>query len=245
MTTTNSTSAVRDGAQRKASRPGWWRSTWIVPLAGYCLYFSGYAWYHYIRFDPDYASASIRDTRYHFILFALHVNLGAVAIAAAWMQVWPWLRNNHPKVHRTTGRIYFFLGVFPAGLLAFPNAMLSFSRVAGFALFVLALLWLGSGVAGLRATLQRRYEDHHRWMVRNVAMTTAIVSMRVINEPIKWFMTTFMPDSPPLSPLEVYGAAAWTAIITHLLVAEWFVLRPRRRRRSGRPQRPAPATANV
>ena len=247
MTTTNEQNAARgDAGTRSARRPGWLRQIWVAPLAVYCLVFAGYALARYVTFDPRVADGFIRtDVPIHFPLFALHVDLGAVAIIMAWMQVWPWLRNNHPKVHRISGWIYFIGGVFPAGLLALVIAVLAVSKQAGAALFVLAVMWLGSAIAGLRATVQRRYEDHHRWMVRNVAMTTAIVSMRVLNLPINYLMTTFMPAEPPLGPTTVFETAAWTAIMLHLLIAEWFVLRPRRRHRQDKSRRVATAAANV
>ncbi len=51
----------------------------------------------------------------YYPLLVAHVLFASVAMAAACLQIWPWLRRAHPRVHRLVGRVYLFGGVLPAG----------------------------------------------------------------------------------------------------------------------------------
>lgn len=62
----------------------------------------------------------------HYLLLVAHILFGSVALVAACLQIWPWLRRTRPAVHRWSGRAYLFGGVFPGGLAV---AALTFSIV--------------------------------------------------------------------------------------------------------------------
>ncbi|WP_380728503.1 DUF2306 domain-containing protein [Saccharothrix hoggarensis] len=169
-------------------------------------------------------------------LLALHVIFGSVAMVTAPFQVWPWLRNSRPKVHRRIGLVYYFGGVIPSGILAIPTAVfVSAGQSLRMALFTLGVLWLFTTYVGFRAALQGRYDDHRRWMVRNVALTTSIITARLM------FMANFFgiqmlaPDTYPADArwtfTEAYSAGIWGGLVVHLIIAEWISLRPRRRAR--------------
>jgi len=158
-----------------------------------------------------------------------------VAMSLCWLQVWPWLRDNHPRIHRRIGLTYLFAGVFPAGLLAFPVAILTTAgQAVRAALFTLAVGWLFVSVAGFRAALRGRYDLHRRWMLRSVALTTSIITLRLIYYSFHFLTTHTLrhtyENQPRLVVTEAYSTSIWLSIALHLVFVEWVLLRPRRRR---------------
>ncbi|WP_170141046.1 DUF2306 domain-containing protein [Allonocardiopsis opalescens] len=182
-------------------------------------------------------------------MLAIHVLTGAVAVMLAWLQVWPWLRENHPKIHRRIGWVYFLGGVIPSAVLAFPVSIMTiFGQGLRYAFLAMSTLWLITTVAGFVAVLQRRYEDHRRWMIRNVAMTTSTITVRFL-QPLAigattWLLPGTYAGQEHLVMVEGAVAGLWASFVGHLLFVEWFVLRPRRRRRRAeRSRRPVRAAA--
>jgi hypothetical protein len=220
---------------------------WVALMAIVCVGFAVYGEFRYITFDPTQARILPRaGSHLQYPLLSLHVLFGAVAISLCWLQVWPWLRDNHPTIHRRIGWTYLLLGVFPSGLLAIPVAILvTEGHSVRMAFLTLAVLWLTSAVLGLRATLQRRYADHRVWMLRNVALTTSIITMRPLSYGALAVLSALLPNTYPANSLAtviiVEDAGFWAAIVIHLVVVEWIVLR-RRGRAVVRP-RPAEASA--
>lgn len=174
----------------------------------------------------------------------LHIGFGAVALVTAVLQVWPWLRRHHPAVHRWSGRVYLFGGVFPGSVAAFGVAPFSVSGgvTANVANTMLVILWLLTGIAGYRAALRRRYAEHREWMVRNVALTFSIVLNRFWST---LCVVLFVPGAitggelDPVALDQAVGAAAWLSWVVNLLVVEWWLHRTRNRRGT-----PAPAVGS-
>ena len=93
--------------QRIVARKPLLRRPWVVPLALLTMIFIGYAVPPYLSLDP--ARARIQPmpphTSYYPLLVA-HIFLGSVALLAACIQVWPWLRWSRPAIHRWSGRVH-------------------------------------------------------------------------------------------------------------------------------------------
>jgi hypothetical protein len=227
-----------DGPPAARGRPGWLSQYWVALLAVYSVGFAVWGAYRYVAFNSALARNVPRsDVVFHYPLFATHVLFGAVAMSLGWLQVWPWLRNNHRRVHRFVGRTYLFAGVFPAGLLALPVAVLTTSgQAVRAALFTLAVLWLSVSVAGLRAAMRHKYDLHRRWMLRSVALTTSIITLRLVYYSFHYLTTSTLGDTylaqPRLVVTEAYSTAIWLSIAAHLLFVEWYLLRPKRRARA-------------
>ncbi len=171
-----------------------------------------------------------------------HILFGSIAIITCSMQVWPWLRQHHPKVHRISGRVYVFAGVLPSGLFAMIVAVMSAIGPAGKIGNLLgASLWIGFTITGLVAARRRRYQEHRRWMIRSFALCVSIVVNRVW---LVLLMLGLMPfldgyyggDMDPLIE-DAAIASIWTSWIVNLMIAQWWLDRkPKRRART-------PATA--
>ncbi|MFJ6676170.1 DUF2306 domain-containing protein [Actinosynnema sp. NPDC091369] len=239
-----------DGAQRSPGRrPRWLRELWVVPFAVYCLGFTIYGGYRYVTLDPALSRVPLRpEVPLHYTLLTAHVLTGMVAAALAWLQVWPWLRETHPVVHRRIGWVYYLVGVFPSVVLAFPVAVFTpAGQAIRLVLIAMSTLWAITVVAGFRAVLQRRYEDHRRWMYRNVAMTTTIITSRWVGMLGIEVTLVLLPETYGTQQRLLFegmnATALWTAITVHLLFVEWVVLRPRRRRRAAANSRAAAAVA--
>ena len=84
-----------------------WRRPWVVPLALLTVAFVAFALPPYLTLDPAQARLQpLPPFPGYYPLLVTHIFLGSVVLLAACLQVWPWLRQNHPRVHRTSGRIY-------------------------------------------------------------------------------------------------------------------------------------------
>ncbi|WP_181795180.1 DUF2306 domain-containing protein [Streptomyces sp. WELS2] len=215
--------------------PRWLRESWVVLFAVYCIGFGIYGEAKYATFSREMSRVPVRpDVPAHYPLLAIHVLTGFIAICLAWCQVWPWLRETRPQLHRRLGWVYYLFGVFPSCLLAFPVAILTpAGQAVRSVLLVLAVMWTVTVVAGFRAILQHRYEDHRRWMLRNVALTTTIVTSRILSW---WFVSWtdgLLPDTYEHQPLLTFTSMSatglWTALLLHMSFVEWYLLRPRRR----------------
>ena len=148
--------------------------------------------------------------------------LGAgVALLLGGFQFLPSLRQKRPALHRNLGRVYL-VSVLIGGLGGLVIATVSHGGMSthiGFGM--LAMLWLGSGMAAWRAIRRGDIVAHRRWMTRNFALTFAAVTLRL--------------EVPLL--VAVYGASfnaayqtvAWLAWVPNLLIAEWWLLRPLQR----------------
>jgi len=225
-------------AQRtERTRPlRWLRDNyWAILLALYCL---GFAWYgesRYATLNPDLSRVTIRpNVPWHYPLLAVHTAAGAVAVSLAWLQVWPWLRERHPTFHRRVGWTYLLAGVLPAGLAAYPIAVLTTSgQPTRVVLFVIAVLWSITAVAGLRAAIGHRFADHRKWMLRNVALTTTIITSRPLAMLFIYWTFKLLPGTYKNQADLVYvimpATGIWTALVIHLIFVEWYLLRPRRR----------------
>jgi uncharacterized membrane protein YozB (DUF420 family) len=224
-----SRTTIRADDHRPVARKPLLRRPWVVPLALLTVIFIGYAVPPYLTLDS--ARARIQPMPPHAAYYPLlvsHIFLGSVALLTACLQVWPWLRRSHPRVHRWSGRIYVGVAlsasvcvmiISPMGLHG-PN-----QRVAN---TMLAILWFGTTLAGFLAIRQRRYADHRRWMLRSSALAFSIVAFRL------WMpvaFAVFVPeiyvgaevDSAALN--QAIGVTSWMSWVINLLIVEWWLHR--------------------
>lgn len=225
----------------------WWQRPWVVPLAFLALVFVSFSLPPYLSLDPTQSRVPAPDgLEWYFAALSLHVVFGSVAILTCCLQVWPWLRQRYPKVHRICGRLYVFAGVLPAAVFAFVIGSVSpFGPVATVSSVMVSVLWFGFTVAGFRAARQRRYADHRRWMIRSFALTIGIITNRL------WGTVTFLVLNPRLDTMfggdqdalsqAVGSVTAWFSWTTMLLLAQWWLDRTDRPGRRAVAVEPRPA----
>ncbi|GAA2842503.1 hypothetical protein GCM10010441_78210 [Kitasatospora paracochleata] len=205
------------------------RQWWVALFALYCIGFALYGADPYLSFNQAHARIFPPRSPVQYPLIVAHVFTGVVAVSLAWVQVWPRLRARRPKLHRSLGRVYLMAGVFPAGLLAIPTAVLDTGgQSIRLALLTIDTLWLFTGVLGWTAAVKRRYQDHRRWMLRNVALTTVIVTARPFAFANLFLMHWINPTAYSLtsyhSHVTFLNIGLWGSLAFHLVLVEWVVL---------------------
>lgn len=229
--------------QTPAPRP-WWRRPWVAPLAVLSVAFIAFSAPPYLSFDPSASRLDLQPgSALHYPMLAVHVAFGSVALLTCCLQLWPWLRRTYPAVHRTSGRIYVFAGVLPAGLSGFVVAYLSTSGMPmQAATFTMGALWLIFTFVGYRMARQRRFAEHREWMIRSFALCLAIPVDRLW---VGVFMAIAMPRLDTVyggdhdaMMVAVAGSAFWMSWVINLLIAEWWL---RYRRPAGAVQSRTPS----
>lgn len=221
-------------------RVRWWRRPWIAPLAIVTAVFLATSLPRYVGLDPAQSLVPTDRGPAFYPALVTHIFTGSVMLSAAVLQLWPWLRAHHPRVHRWSGRVYVASAI-PTAIAALVVAQFPSAGVAQqVANTMLGILLLTFTLLGYRAVRQRRFGDHREWMIRSTALAFSIVTNRF------WAMfliAVYVPGAltdPSIefgSP-EIEGAAiasAWMSFIVNLLFAEWWIHRkPKRRARAQR-----------
>jgi uncharacterized membrane protein YozB (DUF420 family) len=239
MATDTTTATPKPAPSPRAVR--WWRRPWIAPLAIITAVFLATVLPRYVGLDPSRAlllTGEIGDRGpAYYPALVTHIFFGSVMLCAAVLQLWPWLRANHLRVHRWSGRVYVAAAI-PTGLAALVTAQFPAEgpsqRIAN---TLLAVLFLTFTLLGFRAVRQRRFTDHREWMIRSTAMAFSIVANRFWGVAlVMLFVPSFdgdMASSP--EALSAAAASAWVSWVVNLLFAEWWIHRtPKKRVRAQR-----------
>jgi len=169
----------------------------------------------------------------HHLAIAAHIAGGMVALAIAPFQLLPWLRGRRIAVHRWLGRAAM-LGMLIGGLGGLAMAAVSYGGIASHLGFgAMALAWLATAGLGYRAIRARQVAVHRRWMVRNVAITLAVVTLRL-------WLPVLLGMRVPFDT--AYPIVAWLCWVPNLLVAELLIQRGTRSR-VPTPARPGPVVS--
>ncbi|MFJ9444497.1 DUF2306 domain-containing protein [Kitasatospora sp. NPDC101235] len=168
----------------------------------------------YVSFDPAVFFERQRATYLsHEVPLGIHV-FGAITALA----VGPWqfsrrLRERRPRWHRRIG-VTYLLACLVGGVGALLLAPVAYGgAVSGVGFACLAVAWLVTGGAGLRAILDGRVIDHRRWMIRSFALTFAAVTLRLM---------LLAAAAAHLDFRTSYTAIAWLCWVPNLLLACWF-----------------------
>jgi uncharacterized membrane protein len=146
-----------------------------VIIALYSLRFYGVPFGHWALMDPR-----MRDLITAIPFRALtHMLIAPLALLTGALQFLPRLRAKYPKVHRYLGRIYVASCVIAGigALTMVPHAL--GGPVAGLGFGILAVLWIGTTLAGWWAAMRRKLELHRVFMRLSYAMTFGGVTLRL------------------------------------------------------------------
>jgi len=170
--------------------------------------------------------APVFDGRFELggeIWLYVHVFTGGLSLVTGAFQFWKWLRVKHPRIHRITGRVYLFLGVFPStisGLIVAQGTVAGLTGQMGFSL--LSIMWLITGIMALRTILKRDIQHHREWMIRNYALTFAAVTLRI------WLPLLIMAQATSGMEIEAaiasaYQTVPWISWVPNLIIAEGII----------------------
>ncbi|MER7211552.1 DUF2306 domain-containing protein [Streptosporangium sp. NPDC000239] len=219
----------REGGLARRSPWPWWRSPWLYGLGALVVFNLIYALPRYLSFDPVLSRTRI-DPGFalHYPVVVAHVVAGNVALVTVFVQLLPWVRRHRPGLHRISGRVYVFAGALPASLLSLVLLPYSTAPMGKLGLATMAVLWIATSLAGLRAARQRRYVDHRRWMVYSFALAMGTSWGRVISQ--------FAIPGNGIDVAVFFDISSWMGWVVSLVAAYLWLERttPRRRVPAGR-----------
>jgi len=146
----------------------------------------------------------------------VHLFFGPLALAAGAFQFSSRIRTANPVLHRRLGWLYAgsVLASGVGGLLMAPISEGGAVTHWGFGL--LAVAWLGTTAAALRAILRGDVATHERWMCRSYALCFAAVTLRIL-------LPLLLGSG--LSFVTAYGIVSWASWLVNLAAVEWWLRR--------------------
>jgi len=240
---------VRPGAapdgRPAAPRRRWWRSPWglaaLALLAAAVVFNLVYALPRYLQFNPKLSRIPL-DPAFppHFGVLVVHVVAGNLALVTMFIQLVPWIRRNHPRIHRISGLVYMVGGVLPTAALALVLLPYSTAPIGNVGLFTMAVLWLGTTAMGYVRIRQHRYAEHRKWMLYSFALALGTSWGRIISVLEQHFPAININIEVFL---EISGWLGW--VVNLALVQIWLEITakrvteaslvPRRPRKAARP----------
>jgi len=183
-----------------------------------------YAVSPYLTFNPARSRIPLNVTvPLHFLVLTIHAAAGGFALLIGPFQFLPRFRQRFPEAHRLFGRIYIIC-ILISSIMAAYSALVSVDGfVAQTGFILLAVSWFYSIVQAYLSIRSGQVQLHRIWMVRNYALTTAAITLRlwVGGGAIYLALTHQMPTKLTFTPL--YSTAAWISWIVPLVFAEWFI----------------------
>ncbi|GAA3234007.1 DUF2306 domain-containing protein [Dactylosporangium siamense] len=177
----------------------------------------------YLGLDPAKSRIVLRpDFAGHYTLLILHIAAGTIALSTLCLQLWPWLRRTHPKVHRTVGRIYVFGGALPSALLALAIMPLTHGWSANMGITFHAVLWFAVTAIGFWHAKHHRYALHRRFMLYSVALALGILWGRAT-------VNLYLLLPVKFDVGYVFEMARWGGWFINLLVVQWWLERTDKR----------------
>jgi uncharacterized membrane protein YozB (DUF420 family) len=193
-----------------SARGPWWRRPWIIPLAlvvvGFLVYQASLFRVHDQMLPPHENSVL-----YYPVLLG-HIGFGTIAMIAVVLQVWPWLRRNHPRVHRVSGRIYIVSALISASCALYAVTFIDGVGRLGFT--IATLIWMATTVIAYIRVRQGRYAQHRRFMLYSFAlMMNGVWGVVIVNIGLEL-------GANYESLLE---AARWGGWVTNLMLVQWWL----------------------
>lgn len=170
----------------------------------------------------------------HATLTWAHIVPGSVFLGLAPLQFVRGLRENHPGLHRWSGRL-LLLTALPTGVTGILLQLRSpyGGALALSSILVAGSLFLGAAVLAYQAIRRGDRERHREWMIRMLAVGLGVGSVRVIAAPL--ILLTGQ------RPLELMGIAFWLGFAIPVAAGEWWIRSTRPFPRAARTATPEPS----
>jgi uncharacterized membrane protein len=213
-------------SQDPARKP-FWRRPWIIPLAVVVVYYIYTQASPFVGVPEDQAPLQPHEGfPAYYPLLSAHIAGGTVAMLTMVLQVWPWLRVHHPRIHRVSGRLYVISAVVSSCLAL---AIVWFAPTPGkVGALCLDITWLVTTVAAYRAVRRRDFEKHRRYMLYSFAVAAnnmwAAYSAMVIQALVI-----------PIDPVIFQESARWVPWVGNLMLVQWWLYRTARRKTQSSP----------
>jgi hypothetical protein len=160
----------------------------------------------------------ITDNAFANPFLILHVAGGVTALLLGPLQFVRRIRERVPALHRATGRVCAgacAIGA-PAGFMLALGTTAGPVASVGFA--IPAVLWPIFTYLGVRAAIERRFDEHREWMLRSYAVTATAITLRLMLPAAGLMGIPFFP---------AYRAISWISWMTNLALFEVYLRRSR------------------
>ncbi|GGZ48869.1 hypothetical protein GCM10010387_49080 [Streptomyces inusitatus] len=200
---------------------------WMILLVLSTVAVFAYVLPPYLGLDPAKATVPLPPefpTKYAMLVG--HILFGSIAMVTMCLQVWPWLRREHPAIHRRSGRLYVFAGVLPSVVLSFYLLVTSFGGPGWVGRASLAALWFITTLVGYVRARQRRYQEHRRFMIYSFALTMEALSGRLLANGLMLAMGMTpgeIPTEQAAAMMTAAEASAWLGWVVNLMIAAWWL----------------------
>ncbi|MFE2069130.1 DUF2306 domain-containing protein [Streptomyces sp. NPDC059467] len=196
-------------------------------------------WSRYITFDSGRSRLSPAEHPLFFPILMIHIVGSTVAVITCVLQVWPSLRRRRPRIHRISGRLYVFAGIYPAAVSALVLTFVwPYAPLNAFSDTLTSVLWLSTTTYGFVLARQGRTADHRRWMLRSFALTMSVISNTILIIPIGWFVKPLLHSHFAGNEDVMFqvwsGLDVWLGWTVALLLVEWWLEREQLRRSARR-----------
>lgn len=159
---------------------------------------------------------SLIHNKFWLITFYIHVFTCIICLFAGLTQFSGMILQNHPRLHRFFGRIYFYniiLINFPAGVIL---AIYANGHLPGkLAFLMLATLWFYFTISAVTFIRNGNIQKHKEQMIRSYSMTLTALTLRILK--------AFMSNYSGWTYNQIYVFDAWTALLINLIAAELII----------------------
>lgn len=191
---------------------------WIVYL--YFCYLLFLITIQYIPYNTDVAFLRIKQdaisNKHYVAAFFTHVYSSIFLMFFGALQFSDFLRRKYVKLHRSSGKIYFYILLFisaPSGLIMAFYANGGF--LAQISFIVLSILWMLFTFFSFFFIIKGNVKKHQKFAIRSFALTLSAISLRLF----KYLMVIFFEPFP----MDAYRIAAWSGWIFNLIIAEIII----------------------
>ncbi|WP_208544415.1 DUF2306 domain-containing protein [Saccharomonospora piscinae] len=204
--------------------PVWWRRPWIIPLA---LVVLGFLFFQLSPFrELNEATAPIPPHDgfpAYFPILLTHMFFGTIAMITVVLQLWPWLRRNHPKVHRVSGRFYVVSTLISGclGLIIVPFAPI----VGQIGVSMATITWMAVTTMAFVRARQGQFVKHRRLMLYSFAIVMNNVWGLLLGR-----IGFTMLDVIDL--LYIQEGVRWLGWVGNLMLVQWWIYRTEDRQRA-------------
>jgi hypothetical protein len=169
-------------------------------------------------FPPNFDSLFLQGREATFTgiyrpAFYVHIFAGPVVLLGGLIQLSEYVRRHHGGLHRVLGRVQVFvllLFVLPSSVVMSRHAFGGWP--AGLSFLLLSAATAGCAIAGVVHVRRRRFDQHHRWMLRSYVLICSAVALRLISG------AAGLVGVP--SPEGAYIVAAWGSWLVPLATCE-------------------------
>lgn len=155
------------------------------------------------------------------VAFYIHVFTSTFLLLAGFTQFSSRFLEKYPRWHRNIGKSYVFIILFLSGPAGFVMSLLAnggiWSRIA---FTLLSILWIFTTAKAWQTALQKKFQQHKKWMMRSYALTLSALTLRA------WKWLIVFAIAPP--PMDLYRLVAWLGWIPNLILVEWLIFRMRK-----------------